>query len=98
MITNTHSVGVRERTAVIQWRVAHGQPDHRTGGRYLSSRKLGGLAQRHQRLHVKPEHAFHAFDSATGPPVKRANVGSGLTGMICNESRAQSARLAQNRI
>ena len=51
MITNTHSVGV-VRDSVIQWRVAHGQPDPcrvlvvAAGG----SRNVGRLAQRHQRF------------------------------------------------
>jgi D-aminopeptidase len=35
-------------------------------------------------FHVKPEHAFHALDSAHGGPVEEGNVGGG-TGMICNE-------------
>jgi L-aminopeptidase/D-esterase-like protein len=41
MITNTHSIGV-VRDAVIQWRVAHGQPiPPVTGGRCPSLRKPG---------------------------------------------------------
>jgi L-aminopeptidase/D-esterase-like protein len=35
-------------------------------------------------FHVKPEHAFHALDTAHGGPVEEGNVGGG-TGMICNE-------------
>jgi L-aminopeptidase/D-esterase-like protein len=35
-------------------------------------------------FHVKPEHVFHALDSAHGGPVEEGNVGGG-TGMICNE-------------
>src|ERR1700732_1031322 len=35
-------------------------------------------------FHVKPEHAFHAIDSAKSGPVEEGNVGGG-TGMICNE-------------
>jgi L-aminopeptidase/D-esterase-like protein len=35
-------------------------------------------------FHVKPEHVFHALDSARGGPVDEGNVGGG-TGMICNE-------------
>jgi len=35
-------------------------------------------------FHVKPEHVFHALDSAKGGPVEEGSVGGG-TGMICNE-------------
>ena len=35
-------------------------------------------------FHVKPQHAFHALDTAHGGPVEEGNVGGG-TGMICNE-------------
>jgi len=35
-------------------------------------------------FHVKPEHAFHALDTARSGPVQEGNVGGG-TGMICNE-------------
>jgi L-aminopeptidase/D-esterase-like protein len=35
-------------------------------------------------FHVKPEHAWHALDSAHGGAVEEGNVGGG-TGMICNE-------------
>ena len=35
-------------------------------------------------FHVKPEHVFHALDTAQGGPVEEGSVGGG-TGMICNE-------------
>ena len=35
-------------------------------------------------FHVKPEHVFHALDTAAEGPVQEGNVGGG-TGMICNE-------------
>jgi len=35
-------------------------------------------------FHVKPEHAWHALDSAASGPVAEGNVGGG-TGMICND-------------
>jgi L-aminopeptidase/D-esterase-like protein len=35
-------------------------------------------------FHVKPEHVFHALDTAQTGPVEEGNVGGG-TGMICNE-------------
>jgi D-aminopeptidase len=71
MITNTHSVGV-VRDAVIQWRVAHGQPDP------------DGWLNDINGFHVKPADAFHAIDSAAAGAVPEGNVGGG-TGMICNE-------------
>ncbi|HET8925624.1 MAG TPA: P1 family peptidase [Candidatus Acidoferrum sp.] len=85
MITNTHSVGV-VRDAVIQWRVAHGQPDP-TGYWWslpVVAETWDGWLNDINGFHVKPEHAFHAMDSAAGGPVQEGNVGGG-TGMICNE-------------
>src|SRR5208337_1537851 len=85
MITNTHSVGV-VRDAVIQWRVTHGQPD--ASGYWWSlpvvAETWDGWLNDINGFHVKPEHAFHAIDSAHGGPVEEGNVGGG-TGMICNE-------------
>jgi D-aminopeptidase len=85
MITNTHSVGV-VRDAVIQWRVSHGQPDP-TGYWWslpVVAETWDGWLNDINGFHVKPEHAFHAIDSAKSGPVEEGNVGGG-TGMICNE-------------
>jgi L-aminopeptidase/D-esterase-like protein len=85
MITNTHSVGV-VRDAVIQWRVAHGMPDP-TGYWWslpVVAETWDGWLNDINGFHVKPEHAFHAIDSAKSGPVEEGNVGGG-TGMICNE-------------
>jgi D-aminopeptidase len=85
MITNTHSVGV-VRDAVIQWRVAHGQPDP-TGYWWslpVVAETWDGWLNDINGFHVKPEHAFHAIDSAHSGTVEEGNVGGG-TGMICNE-------------
>ena len=85
MITNTHSVGV-VRDAVIQWRVAHGQPDP-TGYWWslpVVAETWDGWLNDINGFHLKPEHAIHASDSARGGPVEEGNVGGG-TGMICNE-------------
>jgi D-aminopeptidase len=85
MITNTHSVGV-VRDAVIQWRVMHGQPDP-TGYWWslpVVAETWDGWLNDINGFHVKPEHAFHAIDSAASGPVQEGNVGGG-TGMICNE-------------
>ena len=84
MITNTHSVGV-VRDAVIQWRVQHGQPDP-TGYWWslpVVAETWDGWLNDINGFHVKPEHAFHAIDSAHGGAVVEGNVGGG-TGMICN--------------
>ncbi len=100
MITNTHSVGV-VRDAVIQSRVAHGQPDP-TGYWWslpVVAETWDGWLNDINGFHVKPEHAFHAIDSARSGPVEEGSVGGG-TGMICNgykggigtASRALSAK------
>ncbi len=85
MITNTHSVGV-VRDAVIQWRVAHGQPD--PSGYWWSlpvvAETWDGWLNDINGFHVKPEHAFHAIDTAHDGYVEEGVVGGG-TGMICNE-------------
>jgi D-aminopeptidase len=84
MITNTHSVGV-VRDAVIQWRVAHGQPDP-TGYWWslpVVAETWDGWLNDINGFHVKPEHAFHAIDSAQGGTVEEGSVGGG-TGMVCN--------------
>jgi len=85
MITNTHSVGV-VRDAVIQWRVNHGQPDP-TGYWWslpVVAETWDGWLNDINGFHVKPEHVFHAIDSAHSGPVEEGSVGGG-TGMICNE-------------
>ena len=84
MITNTHSVGV-VRDALIQWRVAHGKPDP-TGYWWslpVVAETWDGWLNDINGFHVKPEHAFHAIDSARGGPVEEGSVGGG-TGMVCN--------------
>src|SRR5205809_4195056 len=85
MITNTHSVGV-VRDAVIQWRVAHGQPDP-TGYWWslpVVAETWDGWLNDINGSQVKPEHAFHAIDAAHGGEVEEGAVGGG-TGMVCNE-------------
>lgn len=84
MITNTHSVGV-VRDAAIQWRVQHGQPDP-TGYWWslpVVAETWDGWLNDINGFHIKPEHAFHAIDSAHSGSVEEGNVGGG-TGMICN--------------
>jgi len=85
MITNTHSVGV-VRDAVIAWRIKKSPPD--ANGYSWSLPVVAETADDDLNdmngFHVKPEHAFHALDTAHGGPVEEGNVGGG-TGMICNE-------------
>ena len=85
MITNTHSVGV-VRDAVIAWRVKHAPPDD--DGYWWSlpvvAETWDGDLNDVNGFHVKPEHVFHALDTAKGGPVEEGSVGGG-TGMICNE-------------
>ena len=85
MITNTHSVGV-VRDAVIAWRVQHAPPDDE--GYWWSlpvvAETWDGDLNDVNGFHVKPEHVFHALDTAKGGPVEEGSVGGG-TGMICNE-------------
>jgi D-aminopeptidase len=99
MITNTHSVGV-VRDAVISWRLAHGPPDAR--GYWWSlpvvAETWDGWLNDINGFHVKPEHAFHALNSAHSGSVEEGAVGGG-TGMICNGFKGgigtSSRRLAQ---
>jgi L-aminopeptidase/D-esterase-like protein len=84
MITNTHSVGV-VRDATIQWRVAHGTAD--ATGYWWSlpvvAETWDGWLNDVNGFHVKPEHVFHALDTAHAGAVEEGSVGGG-TGMICN--------------
>jgi len=85
MITNTHSVGV-VRDAVIAWKVKRGAADME--GYFWSlpvvAETWDGFLNDINGFHVKPEHVFHALDSAHGGAVEEGAVGGG-TGMICNE-------------
>jgi D-aminopeptidase len=82
MITNTHSVGV-VRDAVIQWRVDHGKQGDDSWSLPVVAETWDGFLNDINGFHVKPEHAFHAIDSAASGPVLEGNVGGG-TGMVCN--------------
>jgi D-aminopeptidase len=84
LITNTHSVGV-VRDAVIAWRVAHGPADATDSWWSLPvvAETWDGWLNDINGFHVKPEHVFHALDSARSGPVAEGAVGGG-TGMVCN--------------
>src|SRR5208282_1209352 len=83
MITNTHSVGI-VRDSVIAWRLKHGGPDKEGYAWSLPvvAETWDGWLNDINGFHVKPEHAFHAIESAHGGAVEEGNVGGG-TGMIC---------------
>jgi D-aminopeptidase len=85
MITNTHSVGL-VRDSTIAWRVKHGPPDE--SGYWWSlpvvAETWDGELNDVNGFHVKPEHVFHALDTAHGGAVEEGNVGGG-TGMVCHE-------------
>src|SRR3984893_9208045 len=90
IITNTHSVGVA-RDAVIAWRVKHGAAD--TTGYWWSlpviAETWDGWLNDVNGFHVKPEHVFHALDTARGGAIEEGSVGGG-TGMICYEFKGGS--------
>jgi D-aminopeptidase len=85
MITNTHSVGaVHEGT--IRWRFEQGAAD--ASGYWWSlpvvAETWDGYLNDINGFHVRPEHAYHAIESATGGAVAEGNVGGG-TAMNCFE-------------
>ena len=85
LLTNTHSVGV-VRDAVIDWRVHHGAADN-TGFFWslpVVAETWDGYLNDINGFHVKPEHVFHALDSAAGGPVAEGSMGGG-TAMVCYE-------------
>ncbi|HSE50318.1 MAG TPA: P1 family peptidase [Terriglobales bacterium] len=82
MITNTHSVGV-VHDAVIAWQRRRA-PSGDSWSLPVVAETWDGLLNDINGFHVKPEHAFHALDSAAGGAIAEGNVGGG-TGMVCNE-------------
>ncbi len=85
MLTNTHSVGV-VRDAVIAWRVKKGRPAQSEYWWSLPvvAETWDGFLNDINGFHVKPQHVFHAIESARSGAVPEGNVGGG-TGMICYE-------------
>lgn len=83
MITNTHSVGV-VRDAVISWQAKHGLVKPLFRDLYwllpVVAETWDGILNDINGMHVKPEHAFAALDSAAPGPIAEGNVGGG-TGM-----------------
>ncbi len=83
-LTNTHSVGT-VRDAIIAWQIAH-NPDKQQNYWSLPvvAETYDGILNDINGFHVKPDHVFAAFDTATGGAVDEGAVGGG-TGMICHE-------------
>jgi D-aminopeptidase len=80
-LTNTHSVGAVHE-AIIRYASLHSMIElfllpvvGETCDAYLND--MNGL-------HVRPEHAIAAFESASDGPLAEGNVGGG-TGMVCHE-------------
>jgi D-aminopeptidase len=82
MITNTHSVGV-VRDAVIKRRVDRSVPGD-WWALPVVAETWDGTLNDINGLHVKPQNAFEALDTAASGAVTEGNVGGG-TGMICFE-------------
>jgi len=86
VITNTHSVGV-VRDAVIAWRILKKDIPVTTSGPgfFFSLPVVAETADLFLNdingFHVKPEHVFHALESAEGGAALEGNVGGG-TGMV----------------
>jgi D-aminopeptidase len=98
MITNTHSVGV-VRDAVIAWRVKNAPPDD--DGYWWSlpvvAETWDGELNDINGFHVKPEHVFHALDSAKGGPVEEGSVGGGTGNDLQRVQRRNRDLLARAR-
>src|SRR6266508_139078 len=85
IITNTDSVGLA-RDAVIAWRIKSGVPD-KTGDSWslpVVAETSDWWLNDMKGFHVKPEHVFHALQSAHSGAIEEGSVGGG-TGMICYE-------------
>jgi L-aminopeptidase/D-esterase-like protein len=80
MITNTHSVGV-VRDAVVKRRIDRFVPGD-WWALPVVAETYDGTLNDINGLHVKPQHAFEALDTAASGAVTEGNVGGG-TGMIC---------------
>ncbi len=80
MITNTHSVGV-VRDAVVKRRIERQAPGA-WWAMPVVAETYDGYLNDVNGLHVKPQNAFEALDTASPGAVTEGSVGGG-TGMIC---------------
>ena len=81
MITNTLSVGT-VRDAVVGWMVKRNAPG--PFGYPVAAETSDGRLNDMKGLHVKPEDAWQALESAHGGKIAEGNVGGG-TGMNCHQ-------------
>ncbi len=79
-ITNTHSVGV-VRDAMIAWTIKNNRMKQ-PWSLPVVAETWDGYLNDIDGFHVKPEHLFHALDTAGPGPVPEGAVGGG-TGMVC---------------
>ena len=82
-LTNTHSVGVVHDTFIAA-EVDRRASDEDFWSLPVVGETWDGPLNDINGMHVKPEHARAALESAAAGPVAEGNVGSG-TGMICHE-------------
>ncbi|MCH2154804.1 MAG: P1 family peptidase [Opitutales bacterium] len=81
MITNTHSIGaVHEGT--ILWMRERAYHDGGLAALPAIAETWDGFLNDINGLHVRPQHAIEALDTASSGPVSQGNVGGG-TGMVC---------------
>ena len=86
LITNTSSVGT-VRDAALEWMDKNKFYDTDQNFWYsypLVAETYDGVLNDINGFHIKPEHVWHALETAKGGPVEEGNVGGG-TGMICHE-------------
>lgn len=81
-ITNTHSVGV-VRDTIIDWQARSGAIYQRWSCPVVTETADGWLNDMNG-FYVKPEHVWHALDTAADGHIAEGNVGGG-TGMLCYE-------------
>ena len=86
LITNTSSVGT-VRDAALEWMDKNKFYDTTQSFWYsypLVAETYDGVLNDINGFHIKPEHVWHALETAKDGPVEEGNVGGG-TGMICHE-------------
>jgi L-aminopeptidase/D-esterase-like protein len=83
LITNTSSVGV-VRDAVIGWAARRFPRADEPWSLPVVAETWDGRLNDIAGMHVKPQHAVQAIESAAAGPVAEGNVGGG-TGMVCYE-------------
>ncbi len=100
LITNTSSVGI-VRDAALEWMDKNKYYDTAQNFWYsypLVAETYDGILNDINGFHIKPEHVWHALETAKGGPVEEGNVGGG-TGMICHEFKGgtgTSSRMIDN--